>query len=81
MFEMERNNMLLIYLTNRKDKLNRKRKYLVENEMFLKCFRKIFRMGKDALHELFTMLNSHIGPKTTRNYRKLSTSKKFAMVL
>ena len=31
MFEMRRNNMLLIYVTNKKDKLNRKRKYLVEN--------------------------------------------------
>ena len=31
MFEMRRNNMLLIYLINKKDKLNRKRKYLVEN--------------------------------------------------
>ena len=29
MFEMRRNNMLLIYLTNKKDKLNRKRKYLL----------------------------------------------------
>ena len=81
MFEMGRNNMLLIYLTNKKDKLHRKRKYLVENEMFPKCFRKHFRMGKDAFHELFTMLDPYIDPKTTRNYRKLSTSKKFAMVL
>ena len=81
MFEMGRNNMLLIYLTNKKDKLHRKRKYLVENEMFPKCFRKHFRMGKDAFHELFTMLDPYIDSKTTRNYRKLSTSKKFAMVL
>ena len=29
MFEMRRNNMLLIYLTNKKDKLIRKRKYLL----------------------------------------------------
>ena len=29
MFEMRRNNMLLIYLTNKKDKLNRKRKCLL----------------------------------------------------
>ena len=28
---MRRNNMLLIYLTNKKDKVNRKRKYLVKN--------------------------------------------------
>ena len=31
MFETRRNDMLLIYLTNKKDKVNRKRKYLVEN--------------------------------------------------
>ena len=31
MFEMRRNNMLLIYLTNKKDKVNRKRKHLEEN--------------------------------------------------
>ena len=28
MYEMRRNNMLLIYLTNKKDKVNRKRKKL-----------------------------------------------------
>ena len=38
-------------------------------------------MGKDAFHELVTMLDPYIGPKTTPNYRKLSTSKKLAMVL
>ena len=33
MFEMRRNNMLLIYLTNKKDKLNRKRKYLLSRKL------------------------------------------------
>ena len=32
-FEMRRNNMLLIYWTNRKDKVNRKREYLGENRV------------------------------------------------
>ena len=33
---MRRNNMLLIYLTNKKDKVNRKRKYLGENRVGMK---------------------------------------------
>ena len=49
---------------------------------FLKSFgKKNFRMGKDAFHELVTMLDPFIGSKTTPNYRKLSTPKKLAMVL
>ena len=33
MFEMRRNNMLLIYLTNKKDEVNRKRKYLLSRKL------------------------------------------------
>ena len=33
MCEMTRNNMLLIYLTNKKDKLNKKRKYLLSRKV------------------------------------------------
>ena len=43
--------------------------------------KKNFRMGKYAFHELATMLDLYIGPKTTPNYWKLSISKKVAMVL
>ena len=46
-----------------------------------KFWEKNFRMGKDVFHELVTMLDPYIGPKTTPNYRKLSTPKKLAMVL
>ena len=108
MFEIRRNNMLLIYLTNKKDKLNRKRKYLLSRKLGMKkrstwgrfeertedwwkkmlsddasekFWKKNFRMGKDAFHELVTMLDPYFGLKTTPNYRKLSTSKKVAMVL
>ena len=38
-------------------------------------------MSKDAFHELVTILDPCIGPKTTPNYRKLSTPKNLAMVL
>ena len=40
-----------------------------------KFSKKNFRMGKDALHELVIMLDPYVGPKTTPNYGKLSTSK------
>ena len=95
MFEMRRNNMLLIYLTNKKDKVNRERKHgfdlrkwrkvrrsielwwrkMLSDDVSEKFSKKSFRMGKDAFHELVIMLDPYISPKTTPNYRKLSTSK------
>ena len=54
---------------------------MLPNDVSEKFWKKNFRMGKDAFHELVTMLDPHIGPKTTPNYRKLSTPKKLAMVL
>ena len=60
------------------------RRLVKENAMwwhFRKVLENNFTMGKDAFHELVTMLDPYIGPKTTPNYRKLSTLKKLAMVL
>ena len=54
---------------------------MLPNDVSEKFWKKNFRMGKDAFHELVTMIDSYIGPTITPNYRKVSTLKKLAMVL
>ena len=56
-------------------------KKMLSDDVSETFWKKDFRMGKDAFRELFTMLDPYTGPRTTPNYRKLSISKKLAMVL
>ena len=56
-------------------------KKMLSEDVSEQCWKKNFRMGKDAFDELVAILDPYIGPKTSPNYRRLSSTKKVAMVL
>ena len=77
MFEMRRNNMQLIYLTNKKDKLNRKRKYLLSRKPGMKkrsTWVRFEERTEDWWKKMLMMLLKSFGKKTLEWAKMPSTS-------